>query len=410
MKQARDSERVDRIQAVLREKGWDAIVCTRPMNVLLVSGYWPVIGNAIAVVTREGEVSVAVPEDESELADLGWADNVRTFEAGRPDKLRNIVSGALMAVLKPLRGGTIGYENEACMEPATYAGMNFYGETFHEIAGEALQVGTLVPATGVLSRLRATLTNRELNLVRRACSIAAGAFRAGVREMCPGVRETELAALMRADIGFNAPESSTRADGFVFCMSGPNSARAYAAYQRSSTRRMQPEDCVLVHCNSYLDGFWTDITRTYSLSEPAHGRRSMYEAVFEARAAGMDKIRPGVRARDVDAAVRRTMASHGFGKEFKHPTGHGIGFAAIDHRARPRIHAASDDVLETGMTFNIEPAIYVDGQCGLRHCDVVCVTRNGCEALTDFHSTIDELTVSKAWEEEACGSRVESVS
>ena len=87
--------------------------------------------------------------------------------------------------------------------------------------------------------------------------------------------------------------------------------------------------------------------------------------------------------------------SIGFGPAFKHPTGHGVGFAAINHNARPRVHPRSDDVLENGMVLNIEPAAYVE-QFGMRHCDMIAVTDDGAELLTDFHNAADELTLSTA--------------
>ncbi len=93
---------------------------------------------------------------------------------------------------------------------------------------------------------------------------------------------------------------------------------------------------------------------------------------------------PGVAARDVDGAARNVMSAHGFADAFKHSTGHGVGFAAANANALPRIHPQSPDVLEVGMTFNIEPAAYFDGYGGMRHCDVVAVTADGASVLTDF--------------------------
>ena len=78
------------------------------------------------------------------------------------------------------------------------------------------------------------------------------------------------------------------------------------------------------------------------------------------------------------------LSKYGFGEEFKHSTGHGVGFAAANPNAIPRIHPHSPDILEAGMTFNIEPAIYIDGLEGMRHCDVVVCTPSGAEVLTDF--------------------------
>ena len=92
-------------------------------------------------------------------------------------------------------------------------------------------------------------------------------------------------------------------------------------------------------------------------------------------------------AEDVDRAARDVIRRHGFGDDaFPHGTGHGVGFAAIDHTARPRLHPASDDVLQPGMVFNVEPAIYIEGYGGFRHCDMVVVTpgeRGGADAVPD---------------------------
>jgi Xaa-Pro aminopeptidase/Xaa-Pro dipeptidase len=176
-------------------------------------------------------------------------------------------------------------------------------------------------------------------------------------------------------------------------MSGPNAACAYAAYQQSRARKLQTGDLVLIHCNSYADGYWTDITRTYCLGGPDERQRAMYRAMFDARAAALAAIHPGVRAAEVDRAARAAIASHGFGNAFKHPTGHGVGFAAIDHNAPPRLHPKSEDMLKEGMVFNVEPGIYVEGYGGMRHCDMVVVTADGALVLTPFQTDIAELIV-----------------
>jgi Xaa-Pro aminopeptidase len=93
----------------------------------------------------------------------------------------------------------------------------------------------------------------------------------------------------------------------------------------------------------------------------------------------------------VDRAAREVLAGCGLGAAFTHGTGHGVGFAAIDHHARPRLHPASDDVLMEGMTFNLEPAAYLEGRGGVRHCDLVAVHASGTELLTPFHTSLEEL-------------------
>jgi Xaa-Pro dipeptidase len=193
-------------------------------------------------------------------------------------------------------------------------------------------------------------------------------------------------------IGIGLPEME-RAGGFAMCMSGPNSAEAHRAYARSRAREVQKGDFVLVHCNSYVDGFWTDITRTYVFGEPSTRQRKMYKAIFAAREAALAASRPGVLAANIDRAAREVLRKHGFKKEFKHATGHGVGFVAIDHSAIPRLHPKSPDVLEAGMVFNIEPAVYIEGWGGARHCDTVALTKSGVEVLSDFQSHATELIV-----------------
>ena len=228
-----------------------------------------------------------------------------------------------------------------------------------------------------------------------ACAIAGEAFADGTGDLREGMRETQAAMLFRSRLADPACgiRFRPRADGFTYCMSGENSYEAFAAFQRSHDRQLRSGDLVLVHCNSYADGFWTDITRTYCLGEPDERKRKMYDAVFEALRAAVAEVHAGTEAKEVDKAAREILDQRGFGKEFVHGLGHAVGFHAIDHNAPPRLHPASPDVLETGMVFNIEPAIYIEGFGGMRHCDMVAVTEDGAEVLTPFQSGIEQMVV-----------------
>ena len=110
----------------------------------------------------------------------------------------------------------------------------------------------------------------------------------------------------------------------------------------------------------------------------------MRKAIDEARAAGLRQSAPVSTGQEVDHAVRSVMEAHGFGKAFTHAAGHGVGFAAANPNGRPRIHPLSPDVLEEGMTFNLEPAAYFEDYGGMRHCDLIAVTHDGAKVLSDF--------------------------
>ncbi len=391
--------RRDALRDALRDAALDALLCARPSNVLLCSGYWPMVGTSCALVTRDGRVVVLAPSDERDLAGRAWADELRLFAAGgladlhgAADAMRAPLADALRQLAQ--RGAQIGVEVAPAFEPSSYVA------TYRDLA-DALRAlldaeGYVpVPADDMLARLRARKTPTEIERIAIACRIAADAFAAGAARLRPHLDEREAAEHFRAPLS-TPREPAERSGGRVSCMSGPNAARALGAYARSTSNRLAAGDLVLVHCNSQADGYWTDITRTYCLGQPREHQREMYDAVFAARAAALALIRPGARAADVDRATREAIRAHGFEGTFAHATGHGVGFAAIAHGARPRLHPASSDVLEPGMVFNIEPAIYLEGEAGLRHCDVVVLRDDGPVVLTPFHESLDELAIDVA--------------
>jgi Xaa-Pro aminopeptidase len=392
----RDKERIDRIQRVLFESNWDALVCALPSNVLLLSGYWPVIGSAIAIFTCEGRVIVLAPEDEKELAEQGWADEVRTFEGGSLHDLKTIsenVSDALSEVRVQLGfrpGNVLGCEASPSFDPSTYASIFSYGAGIQSVLGSVFPFVALVDANTCLARLRSVMTDRELTLIRRACKISREAFLTTSANMNAGIHEFEIAALLRSNL-LRGTSGKERGDGFAYCMSGPNSAQAYAAFQQTRSRTIEEGDFVLVHCNSYCGGFWTDITRTFSLGRSDAQHAAVRQAVLEATHKAISAVRPGVRASAVDNAAREVLSARGFGHAFRHATGHGVGFAAINHNAPPRIHPLSEDIIEPGMVFNIEPAVYLSGIGGMRQCNMVAVTDSGAELVSGFQNELSDL-------------------
>ena len=396
---ARDIERVERVQQALRREGLDGLVCSVPSHVLMLTGYWPVIGSSIALITRGGRIGLLVPEDEQDLAALGWADELRTFSTGSLDRRTTLVQsvqGPLGELVRDLVTGigTIGYESGPLSVPVSYAGMQLYGEAIRGLVVSGGAGVSLRAADDLLKQLSAVKTAYEVERVERACRDAEVAFRTGVEDLQAGLLEPEAAGLFRFPLGTNDADPFERAEGFVYVMSGPNAARAYASFQRSrASRTLETGDLVLVHCNSAVDGYWTDITRTYCMGPPDEQQQRMYRAVMEARSAALEAIRPGVTGAEVDRAAREVMEAHGFGHEFKHPTGHGVGFTAIDHQAPPVLHPESEDRLVEGMVFNVEPGIYIEGYGGMRHCDMVLVTGEGARVMTPFHTTVEELTV-----------------
>lgn len=385
-----DCERQNRIVSALRTLELDAFFCSLPSHVLLLTGYWPVIGTTVAIFTAARELHLLLPGDEEELAKQSSCAEQTLFQ---PASL-NAITDAQTAIREPLLAlfrklhlerSRVGIDVGQCLQPASYAVMNVYQCGLHELLRSAFPSLQLIPAHEGLEELKSTKTAWELEKIRTAAQVAGTAFEAGGRNVRPGIREPELASSFHCAYDSTPLAMQTqRSYGAFFCMSGPNAAKADAAFAQTRQRTIEPGDLVMIHCNSYADGFWTDITRTYTAGNADAKQEDMRSAIMEAWQAALNAVAPGVKAKDVDCAARSVLQHRGFGKQFKHATGHGVGFAAANHNAIPRIHPQSPDVLAAGMTFNIEPAIYFEGYGGMRHCDMVAVTDTGAEVLTDF--------------------------
>ncbi len=383
------------IQQALEAADLDVLVCSLPVNILLLSGYWPVVGTSLALASRDGLILLMVPKDEDDLAELSWADEVETFNSGSLERILDTIEAIRPAVEKMaqmLRSSPrrIGIESGKIFEPAPYAAMHLFGGSVRGLLGHVFPGASFVCADELLTGLRSVKTPGECEHVRIACNIAGRAFSEGASRMRAGMNEMESAALFRIALSTCNGSRVERCDGFVSCMSGENGARAFGAYARSRRRLLQNGDFALIQCNSYADGYWTDITRTYCIGTPDDRKKKLYGVIFEAREAAIAALHPGARAADVDKAARGVIASHGFAENFKHPTGHGVGFAAINHNAHPRLHPKSNEVLKPGMICNIEPGLYFD-DCGIRHCDVLAITETGAELLTPFQTKVEEL-------------------
>src|SRR5581483_5826361 len=224
----RDEERMAKVKEGLAEAKLDALVCALPTNVLLLSGYWPIVGTSVVLVTRDGRVVLLAPEDEKEVAEAGGADEVQTFEPGSLKEWKT-AADAVGPLLEKQLGklgvdrARIGYERGPMHEPASYASMNLYGGALAEMLRHAAPAATLEPADALLAQLRSVLTMAERERVRLACQIAGAAFEAVAKSIRAGVAEIDAAA--KARVPLQSPKAK-RSDGYLFCMSGIRSAKA----------------------------------------------------------------------------------------------------------------------------------------------------------------------------------------
>jgi Xaa-Pro dipeptidase len=240
----------------------------------------------------------------------------------------------------------------------------------------AFSAAQIEPAELVLAGLRMAKDEAELAHMRRATVIAEQALAATLPSVKAGVTERELAAelvtqMLRAGSDPEFPFAPIVA-------SGPNAALPHAWV---TDRKLQAGDLLIIDWGAVSQGYVSDLTRTFAVGAVEPEFLKIFEAVKAANAAGKAAARPGVTCASVDAAARRVIAEAGYGDFFTHRVGHGLG---LEGHEMPSVHAENQMLLKPGMTFTIEPGIYLAGKGGVRIEDDVVITADGCESLSVF--------------------------
>jgi Xaa-Pro dipeptidase len=228
-----------------------------------------------------------------------------------------------------------------------------------------------------LPALRMAKDESEIAFMRRAVEIAERAMRQLLDEgaICAGRTELEIAA----DLQIAMLREGGQGEAFApIVVGGPNSAAPHA---HTSERPLAEGDLVVIDWGTTYAGYRSDITRTFVLGEPTPEMIQIHDAVLAANQAGRLSARAGAPAQDVDRVARRAITLAGYGEFFIHRTGHGLG---LETHEPPYLVEGNLDILQPGMTFTVEPGVYVPGLGGVRIEDDVVVTELGRETLTSL--------------------------
>ncbi len=251
------------------------------------------------------------------------------------------------------------------------------------LLSEAAPQATLVPAEASLGQLRMFKDEGELSAMRKAAAIAEQALQATLPQVKVGMTEHELAAELTLQLLRNGCDPELPFSPIV--SGGPNSANPHAV---PSNRQLIPGDLLVVDWGASHDGYFSDITRTFAMGSIDPELEKIGKVVLAANEAGRNTAVPGIVAEVVDLAARQVIERAGYGQYFTHRTGHGLGMEAHEE---PYIRQGNPMLLEPGMTFTIEPGIYLPGRNGVRIEDDVAITPTGCECLTSLPREIKQI-------------------
>ena len=367
-----ESERLSRLQRLLAEAGsagLDGLALVPGPNLFYLTGLSFHLSERpiVALLFTDRPPLLILPALEAGKAERlagGWRAFAYSDEEGYDTVFQNAVA------MLGLTGGLVGVEALRAR--------------FLEVSllERYIPAARLAPAEDVLARLRMCKEPAELDAMRRAVAVTEAALERTMDSVQAGMTERAIATALKIEL------LRAGADGVSFepiVVAGPNAALPHAT---PGERPIQAGEPIVVDCGAMVDGYAADITRTFSIGPLTGEMARVYRVVQAANEAGRAAVRPDVPAEAVDRAARAVIEAAGYGPQFVHRTGHGLG---LEIHEPPYIVAGNRQPLEPGMTFTVEPGIYLPGVGGVRIEDDVVVTESGGESLTTFPRRCDAL-------------------
>jgi len=347
---------------LLNESGLNKAVIGNPKSVLYFTGIkiTPYERFAALVLDAKNRTSLMILPSVDTNCMKGTVPEITYLDSEGPDKvIADAVGGEEAIAIEK------GYFNIAI------------GEKFSKLGCKLFDVGENI------AKMRMCKDETEIETIQRAAEIVDSTLEYVSKLVKPGMTEKELFMLMYEYIT-KFPGVVT--DEFIILvLGGENTANIHAM---PSDYAFKEGDIILLDFCAYYKHYWSDITRCLFLGNVGNKKLAeIYEIVLGANLAAIEKVKPGVKASEVDKAARDYITNAGYGEQFLHRTGHGLG---IDIHEEPYISASNDITLTEGMVFTIEPGIYLPGIGGVRIEDNVLVTKDGHRILTKTSKKLED--------------------
>ncbi len=163
----------------------------------------------------------------------------------------------------------------------------------------------------------------------------------------------------------------------TIALSGANTSLPHGV---PSDKRVESGDFVLLDFGAVVDGWHSDMTRTFCVGEPTDEMRKVYDIVLRAQLAGIEAVKAGIDGKALDAVSRKVIADEGYGRFFGHSLGHGVG---MEIHESPYASPSVNNIINEDSVVTVEPGIYLEGKFGVRIEDFVIVTKDGCINMTE---------------------------
>jgi Xaa-Pro aminopeptidase len=356
-------DRLARAGGATAERGVDGLLIGVGPELQYLTGYEAITSERLTmlVVLPSQPPAIVVPRLERAAAEAGLRTPVNIVTWGETDDPHAVVAGLVESA--PTR----------------------LAVSDRLWASHLLRLQTILPnarfesATPVLRPLRIVKDADEIELLTQAAHAADRVVAAIAAGRLVGRTEADVAREVRERLVAEGHDSAE----FAIVASGPNSA---SPHHDASDRVIEAGEPIVLDIGGVLGGYWSDITRTLWVTggDPARGPDAEYlrlfELVREANAEATSAVRPGVACSRLDGLARGIISAGGYGPQFIHRLGHGIG---LEGHEDPYLVAGNEEPLAVGAAFSIEPGIYVEGRYGARIEDIVVLGDSGPIVLNE---------------------------
>ncbi|MCL6648282.1 MAG: Xaa-Pro peptidase family protein [Chloroflexi bacterium] len=347
------TERLERLRARLAARELPALLVSTPTNRRYLSGFTGSAG--FLLITAELALLLTDFRYVEQATAEAPAFHVRQLQRG------------LAKELAPLA-------RELGLQRLAFEAANVTYQQWEQWQAAASEVGLeLVPVIDLVEPLRRVKDAEELASIERAVQIADQAVQAVCEWLRPGVSERAVAWELERQM------REAGAEGMAFALivgSGPRGALPHAQPTEKPIAAGEP---VVLDVGCVVDGYHSDLTRTICLGEPDPAYLEIYDIVLRAQHEAEACIRPGMTGGEADRIARDLIAAAGYGDQFGHSLGHGVG---LEIHEGPTLRRESEDILQPGMVFSVEPGIYLPGRFGVRLEDLVVLEADGVRVLS----------------------------
>lgn len=363
------SQRLRRLRRGMREEGVDALLITHLPDIRYLCGFAGSNG-ALALAAKEA---------------ILFTDGRYTVQAAQQTRSARVRIAAKSAQGEACQWLAASGAAHCGFDAAqtTVADLDLFRRSILQARGRAGAARFFRALdTPLVHNLRMIKDAGELKLIERAAHLGVKLFMDLLPRVHAGMPESELAGMLEFDARMHG------ADGMSFDTIVASGPRSSLPHGRATSRLLPRRGFVTLDFGVILNGYCSDMTRTFFLGKATRRERFAYDSVREAQRAAVESVRPGVTCGQVDEAARSVLRKAGLADFFTHSTGHGVG---LEIHEAPRLAAAEQQRLVSGMVITIEPGVYLPGRFGVRIEDMVAITGDGARVLTPAPTAWTEL-------------------